>query len=445
MAEIPETSSSSGGASMTAGESTFCTCDPPESGMRLAIRNDASLRALGDRRAHSEGRMRIAVVGLGYVGLVTATCLARLGQRVAGIERDERRVAKLLAGEVPYYEPHLAPDLAAQLGSGALTFTSDPSAGLADAEMVMICVGTPSDPEGRADLKDVTSVVQSVGEHVNGDPVIALRSTVPVGTTRRLESELNAVRGRRGLTAVPIFANPEFLRTGRAIEDFLRPSRVVIGATGAVRPEAIDRLIALYAPLEAPVAVMDAESAELVKNASNTFLAMRISFVNELAALCDASGASIDAVVSGMAYDSRIGGQFMKPGLGYGGSCLPKDVRSLMAMGREHGLEMRLTRSIDDVNHGQVAAIVDRLEGLLGKPLSSARIGLLGLAFKPDTDDIRESAAIALGTELAGRGASVVACDPQAGDRGAEQLPGATLVDGPLAAANDADALVLAT
>jgi UDPglucose 6-dehydrogenase len=389
--------------------------------------------------------MRIAVVGLGYVGLVTATCVARLGQNVIGIERDRARLDTLLRGDVPYYEPHLAPDLAAQLAAGTLAFTNDPDEALGNADVVMICVGTPSDAEGRADLTDVLAVANVISERVHGDPVIALRSTVPVGTTRRVEEELNHARAARGLSPIRVFANPEFLRTGRAIEDFLRPTRVVIGSTDDQRTDPLERLIALYAPLEAPVVLMGAESAELVKNASNAFLAMRISFVNELAALCDASGASIDAVVEGMGMDPRIGSQFMRPGLGYGGSCLPKDVRSLRTMGRDRGLAMPLTEAVHAVNAAQVALVADRLETMLDRPMADARIAVLGLAFKPDTDDIRDSPAIAFAAELGRRGAAVVACDPQAASRAALVLPSLEVADDALSAASAADATVLAT
>jgi UDPglucose 6-dehydrogenase len=395
--------------------------------------------------AFGEECMRIAVVGLGYVGLVTASCLARLGQTVVGIERDERRLETLRNGDVPYYEPHLAPDLKAGLASGALTFTGDAAEGLRDADVVMICVGTPSDAEGRANLTDVLDVAHSIAEHVGGEPVIALRSTVPVGTTRRIEAEVNADRERRSLPPIRVFANPEFLRTGRAIEDWLRPTRVVIGTTGKAPPESIDRLMQLYGPLDAPILVTDAESAELVKNASNAFLATRISFVNELAALCEATGATIDSVVEGMAYDPRIGGQFMKPGLGFGGSCLPKEVRSMLAMGRDHELAMPLMTAVNDVNVGQVDAVADRLAELLDRPLAGARIAILGLAFKPDTDDIRESPPIALARELVDRGASVVACDPKAAERAAAVLPSLQIARDAAAAAAGADAIVLGT
>lgn len=389
--------------------------------------------------------MRVAVVGLGYVGLVTATCLARLGQTVVGLERDRERLKTLLAGEVPYFEPHLAPDLSAQLRTGNLEFTEDAGRALSDADVVMICVGTPSDEAGRANLSDVLAVTTTIGEAASNDPVVALRSTVPVGTTRRVQAMLNEARRARGLDAISVLANPEFLRTGRAIDDFLRPTRVVIGSTDDAGQHAIERLTTLYAPLEAPIVLMDAESAELVKNASNSFLAMRVSFVNELAALCDAAGASIDAVVEGMAHDPRIGGQFMRPGLGYGGSCLPKDVRSLMAMGRDRGLDMPLIHAVDSVNSAQVGTVADRLARLLQRPITGARIAVLGLAFKPDTDDIRDSAAIALATELQARGASVVATDPQARERVTTQRPSFEITNDALSAASGADAVVLAT
>ena len=389
--------------------------------------------------------MRIAVVGLGYVGLVTASCLARLGQTVVGIERDQRRLETLRNGDVPYYEPHLAPDLKSGLASRALAFTDDAAEGLKRADVVMICVGTPSDAEGRANLTDVLDVARSISKQVGGDPVIALRSTVPVGTTRRIEGELNDDRKRRSLRPIRVFANPEFLRTGRAIEDWLRPTRVVIGTTGDGSEAAVERLITLYGPLDAPILVTDAESAELVKNASNAFLAMRISFVNELAALCEATGATIDSVVEGMAYDPRIGGQFMKPGLGFGGSCLPKEVRSMLAMGHDRDLAMPLMTAVNDVNVAQVKAVADQLAEMLGRPLDGARVAILGLAFKPDTDDIRESPPIALAEELAGRGASVVACDPKASERAAAMAPSLEIAKDAAAAAAGADAVVLAT
>jgi UDPglucose 6-dehydrogenase len=389
--------------------------------------------------------MRVSVVGLGYVGLVTATCLARLGHMVVGLERDRTKMRALRAGKVPYYEPHLADDLRLQTMSGNLEFTTDPKSGLRDAEFVLICVGTPSDPTGHADLRDVLETTESVGTVIDQDPIVVLRSTVPVGTTRTVEQRLNEIRGQRGLEPIPVFANPEFLRTGRAIEDFLRPARVIIGRTDLGLDVFLESLRAFYAPLDAPVVVMNAESAELVKNASNAFLAARVSFVNELAALCDVTGASIDDVVGGMGLDPRIGSQFMRPGLGYGGSCLPKDVRSLIATADDHGLDAPLARAVDEVNRAQIGVVSDRIAASLGRPLDGARVAILGLAFKPDTDDIRESPALALASELHARGAVVTGCDPEAGARVDAAASWLEVTRQPLGAARGADAVVLAT
>ncbi|HXG39418.1 MAG TPA: UDP-glucose/GDP-mannose dehydrogenase family protein, partial [Candidatus Limnocylindrales bacterium] len=359
--------------------------------------------------------MRIVVVGLGYVGLVTATCLARLGHTVVGLEADSRKLAALGTGRVPFFEPNLDADLATQLAAGRLTFTDRADEALRIADAILICVGTPSTSSGRADLGAVDSVVAQIADHLTRRTVVVLRSTVPVGTTRRLEAVLNEALARRGGPGpVPVVANPEFLRTGRAVDDFLRPSRVVLGRTALATDADIDLLVALYRPLEAPILVFDAESAELTKNAANAYLAMRISFVNELAALCEAAGASIDSVVRGLSLDPRIGGEYFRPGLGYGGSCLPKDVRSLVSMGAERGVSMELARAIDRVNEHQPARAAARLAGEFGGSLQDRRIGLLGLAFKPETDDVRDSPAIALARELAAAGASVAACDPKA-------------------------------
>ena len=389
--------------------------------------------------------MQITVVGLGYVGLVTATCLARMGQQVLGLESDERKLRALEAGQAPYYEPHLQGELALQQLEGRLTFTSDPSLALRDPDIILICVGTPSRPSGDADLGAVDSVVASIGDHLQHRAVVALRSTVPVGTTRRVEAALNKRLGDRGgPDGIAVFANPEFLRTGRALDDFMHPSRVILGRTEQTSDDETEKLATLYRPLESPIFVFDAESAELVKNAANAYLATRISFINEIAGLCEATGASVDAVVQGVSADPRIGGDYIRPGIGYGGSCLPKDVRSLMAMGSERGLEMTFTRAVDAVNADQPARAVARLDtaldGIRGK-----RIGLLGLAFKAGTDDIRDSPALALADALRTAGADVVACDPQAGPASAAIAPWIEIRETPSEVAADADALVLST
>jgi UDPglucose 6-dehydrogenase len=389
--------------------------------------------------------MQIAVVGMGYVGLVTATCLARLGQDVVGLESDATKLAALADGRTPFFEPGLDGELATQRAAGRLRFTSDPAEALADATAVLVCVGTPSEASGRADLRAVHAVADTLGRHLGRRAVVALRSTVPAGTTRGVEARLNAALAERdGSGPVPVIANPEFLRTGRALDDFLRPSRVVLGRTELATDADVDLLAALYRPLGAPILVFDAESAELVKNAANAYLALRISFVNELARLCEASGASIESVIAGIAPDPRIGGDYLRPGLGYGGSCLPKDVRSLISMGEERSLPMGLARAVDRVNAEQPAGVVERLAEVLGG-LDGRRIALLGLAFKPDTDDIRDSPALVLARLLHERGAVVVGCDPHAGERALAELPWLELASGPGPAARNADAIVLAT
>jgi UDPglucose 6-dehydrogenase len=390
--------------------------------------------------------MQIAVIGLGYVGLVTATCLARLGQQVIGLEVDADKLRSLTRGEAPYYEPHLQPELTLQQAEGRLRFTVDASEALRDAEVVLVCVGTPSARDGGADLSAVNAVVDTLGSVLDHRVVVALRSTVPVGTTRQAERRLNdALSGRSLSMAVPVLANPEFLRTGRAIEDFLHPSRVIVGRAEHATEEDVELLSTLYRPLEAPILVVDAESAELTKNAANAYLATRISFINELALLCDASGAGIDDVLRGISSDPRIGGDYLRPGIGYGGSCLPKDVRSMIAMGRQHGLELALAGAVDGVNASQPGHAADRLQEALDGSLEGRRVALLGLAFKAGTDDVRDSPALALAAALRDRGATVVGCDPKAARPAVRHSPWLTICPGPAEAAADADAVVLST
>ena len=389
--------------------------------------------------------MQIAVIGLGYVGLVTAACLARLGHSVVGLESETTKVDALLNGGVPYFEPGMDAEVAAQREASRLRFTSDPDEALAGAEVILICVGTPSDPTGRADLSHVLAVTETLAQRLTGSPVVVLRSTVPVGTTRHIEGILNKSRGDSSERSIAIIANPEFLRTGRAIDDFLRPSRIILGRTDLANDRDVDVVRELYGSIVAPIIVTDSESAELVKNASNAFLATKISFVNELAQLCEATGASIDDVVAGVAADPRIGGEFLRPGLGYGGSCLPKDVRSLIAMGSDHGQPMKLAIAVDAVNREQPSRFVNALGQALGGDLTGRRIAILGLAFKPETDDIRDSPGVAFARAATDRGAQVVGVDPVAGQRVREREPWLEIAADPAAAAKGADALVLAT
>jgi UDPglucose 6-dehydrogenase len=394
--------------------------------------------------------MRVTVVGLGYVGLVTAACLARLGHRVVGLEIDETKLGQLMTGRVPYYEPGLDDEVERQWRAGNLTFVGLPSEAFRNPEAVLICVGTPSDEAGRADLQYVRAAAEAVGREIDIEagsrPVVALRSTVPAGTTRAVERQLNDALRARGVEAgVAVLTNPEFLRTGRAVEDFLRPTRVVVGRTELATDEDVDRLRALYQSMDAPMIVTDAESAELIKNAANAFLATKISFVNELAQLCAATGATVDDVIAGIATDPRIGGDFLRPGLGYGGSCLPKDVRSLISMGDQYGRPMQLAKSVDAINRDQPQRYVRALAEALGGSMGGRRIAVLGLAFKPDTDDLRDSPAIGLAKALTEAGAQVVGCDPVANAKAGAANPWLEIADTPEDAARGADAVVLAT
>jgi len=390
--------------------------------------------------------MRITVVGLGYVGLVTAACIARLGHDVIGLEKDERRTQTLLQGRVPYYEPGLEAEVAAQIESGRLRFTGDARVAINGAEVILICVGTPADASGRADLRHVLDVADTIANESVGRPIVLLRSTVPVGTTRRVERRLAEAARRAGnLDLIPVIANPEFLRTGRALDDFIRPTRIVVGRTEMTTDADLAVVATMYQAIEAPIIVTESESAELIKNASNAFLATRISFVNELAQLCQSTGASIDDVISGVAADPRIGGEFFRPGLGYGGSCLPKDVRSFISMGTEHGQAMVLASAVDSVNRDQPIRFIRVLEQAVGGELSGRKVALLGLAFKPDTDDIRDSPSLALARALRDRGCSVVGCDPHAGDNVRREEPWLEIAESPMSAVQDADVVVLAT
>ena len=390
--------------------------------------------------------MQIAVIGLGYVGLVTATCLARLGQHVVGLEVDAEKLRSLELGDAPYYEPHLQPELTLQQSEARLRFTLDPSEALREAEIVLVCVGTPSAPNGEADLSAVRAVFQTLGATLERPAVVALRSTVPVGTTRDVERSLNDALADRALPwSVPVFANPEFLRTGRAIEDFLHPSRVIVGRAERGTDKEVELLTTLYRPLEAPILIVDAESAELTKNAANAYLATRISFINELALLCDATGAGIDDVVRGISADPRIGGEYLHPGIGYGGSCLPKDVRSMIAMGRQRNVELTLAGALDADYGVRPVYPVDRLVGVRGVGLEVGQVALRRLAFKPGSDDVRDSPALALAAALRDRGATVVGCDPKAADAAVQHAPWLTICAGPSEAATGADAVVLTT
>lgn len=361
---------------------------------------------------HSTARgARIAVIGAGHVGLVVSACLAKLGCRVRCMDVDAARIEALAHGKVPFYEPGLAEAVIAGLASGSLAFTTRAADAVAGAGLVFMAVGTPQGLDGVPDMRYVFSAARAVGESATGPCTLVLKSTVPVGTARRVKAALKST----GCGNVRVIVNPEFLREGQAIHDFLEPDRVVIGTD---YPEDAGPLAALYASFigAAPVLIMDIASAEMAKHASNAFLATKLSFVNEVAALCDAAGADVEMVRQAVGLDHRIGKAYMAPGLGYGGSCLPKDLRALEALGEEHRLELQLLAAVKRVNAEQPARFVERIVERFSGSVNERRLAVWGLAFKPGTDDVRESPAIAVVRRLVACGASISAYDPRAID-----------------------------
>src|SRR5262245_11722811 len=389
--------------------------------------------------------IRITMVGTGYVGLVTGACLAEIGHRVMCTDIDSHKIVRLLRGELPFHEPGLAALLAANRARGRLSFEADPAPAVAEAQAVFLTVGTPPGPDGGADLSAVFAAsrpaIVQVRRH---DQVLVQKSTAPVGTARRLLQAL-AMRNGHG-PRLDLAVNPEFLSEGSAIEDFLHTCRIHIGA-GSSRAERVLR--AIYRPLAlrgAPLLVTDLESAEMIKYASNCFLATKISYINEIANLCETVGADARVVARGMGMDCRIGPKFLHPGPGFGGSCFPKDAHALVRFAAEKGERLRIAEAVLDVNEAQRERMVCKAEEATGG-LRARRIALLGLAFKPDTDDVRESPGLDLAGRLIERGATVVAHDPQAIENARATPVGRRLFYAPdaYAAVEHADAVMIVT
>lgn len=382
----------------------------------------------------------ICVVGAGHVGLVTAACLAKLGHRLICVDVDEERIEALRKGAVPFHEPGLDVLMARHTNSGALKFTTSYEEALAGADFIFIAVNTPSTPEGAADLRHVRRAVRQIGYALKeGHPIIVSKSTVPVGTSETLEHILRQEAGSLG--ELSVVSNPEFLREGTAIEDFLKPDRIVLGSRDG---EAARRVAELYSSIEAPVLITDPETAEMIKYASNAFLATKVSFINEIASICEGVGADVTLVAQGMGLDGRIGPQFLKAGIGYGGSCLPKDVKALAHMASIYGSHPQLLNAVLQINIDQRRRLVRRLRQTLGS-LEGAAVAVLGLAYKPDTDDLRDSPAIDIIRLLEYEGASVRVYDPVANENLAETLPDAVYSAGPYEAVEGCDAVVIAT
>jgi UDPglucose 6-dehydrogenase len=393
--------------------------------------------------------MKVTIFGTGYVGLVTGTCLAEMGNHVLCVDVDADKIARLERGEIPIFEPGLEPLVQRNHQAGRLAFSTDAKAAVAHGDTIFIAVGTPPDEDGSADLKYVLAVARSIGENLTGYAVVVDKSTVPVGTADRVRAEIDTALKKRGVEiAFDVVSNPEFLKEGNAVDDCMKPDRIVIGSSSS---RAIDLLKSLYAPFNRNhdrIVVMDERSAELTKYAANAMLATKISFMNEIANIAEHVGADVEMVRHGIGSDPRIGYSFIYPGTGYGGSCFPKDVQALERTAHANGYQARLLGAVEAVNRDQKRRLFELLTRHFGGHLSGTTIALWGLAFKPNTDDMREAPSRVLMEALWQAGAQVRAYDPQARGETARiygQRDDLVLCDDPWAALEGADALAVVT
>ena len=384
--------------------------------------------------------MNICVVGTGYVGLVTGAVFADLGNDVICVDKDRDKVAALKAGRMPIYEPGLEEMVARNVGDQRLSFTSDLAVGIRHSDVIFIAVGTPPKDTGETDLSQVEAVAAEIGRSMERYKVVVNKSTVPVGTGEFVREVI--AKHQASAIEFDVVSNPEFLREGSAIEDTLRPDRIVIGAP---TQQVAMTLVELYAPLERPMIITDLPSAEVIKYASNAFLAAKISFINAISNICEAAGADVTQVMKGMGLDARIGGAFLQAGLGYGGSCFPKDVDSLIHTAGRLGYDFKLLRSVVEINRERATHLVEAMAKVLG-PLEDLVIAVLGLAFKPNTDDMREAKSLEVIHLLDSAGARIRAYDPASMDNARRLLPASvTFSDSPYEAADGAHAVVLVT
>ena len=387
--------------------------------------------------------MKVAIIGTGYVGLVSGVCFSDFGHDVTCVDKDAAKIARLRAGEVPIYEPGLDVLLQRNAADGRLHFTTELAPAVAEADAVFIAVGTPSRRgDGHADLSYVMAAAEEIAAALTGYTVVVTKSTVPVGTNRKVAEVIRATRPEADFD---VASNPEFLREGAAVEDFMRPDRVVVGLES---DRAKTLMGELYRPLylrDFPVVYTDLESAEMIKYAANAFLATKISFINEIAALCERVGADVKAVSRGMGLDGRIGGKFLHAGPGYGGSCFPKDTRALARIGQEHGVPQRITETVIEVNEAIKRRMIDKVFELCDGALNGRTVAVLGVTFKPETDDMREAPSLTIVPALVGGGAKVRVVDPQGRREGEALLPGVEWHDDPYTAAEGADCLLILT
>ncbi len=387
--------------------------------------------------------MKIAMIGTGYVGLVSGVCFSDFGHEVICVDKDPAKIDMLNKGEVPIYEPGLDELMAKNVAAGRLSFSLDLAEAVAQSDAVFIAVGTPTRRgDGHADLTYVFAAAEEIAAAIEGYTVVVTKSTVPVGTNRRVKQIIHKARPD---LEFDVASNPEFLREGAAIDDFMRPDRVVVG----VQTDAASEVMAdIYRPLflrEFPIVTTDLESAEMIKYAANAFLATKITFVNEIAALCERVGADVKQVSKGIGLDGRIGNKFLHAGPGYGGSCFPKDTKALARIGQEHGLPMQITETVITVNEEMKRRMIDKIMDMCGGSVNGKTIAVLGVTFKPNTDDMRDAPSLTIVPALVGGGAKVRVVDPQGRHEGEALLPGTHWADDPYKAAQNADAVVLLT
>ncbi len=386
--------------------------------------------------------MRVSVIGTGYVGLVTGTCLAETGNEVICVDIDDKKVEKMQNGEVPIYEPHLDIIFERNIRAKRLKFTTSLQVGLDHGDIVFLALPTPEDEDGSADLKYVLGVAEDIGKLITEYKVIVGKSTVPVGTSELVKKAI----AKNAKCEFDVVSNPEFLREGFAVDDFLKPERIVVGSSSERATKQIQKLFKPFVRSGNPVIIMDEKSAELTKYAANSYLATKITFMNEIANFCERVGADVDKVRIGMGTDSRIGKRFLFPGIGYGGSCFPKDVKALHKSGKDVEYDFKILNSVIEVNKMQKVILLPKIKEYFGEDLSGLKFGIWGLAFKPETDDIRDAPSLDVIDELLKSGASVIAFDPEAMNNVQKKLGDKiSFAQGMYGALEDADALIICT
>ena len=384
--------------------------------------------------------MNITVVGTGYVGLVTGACFANAGNKVTCLDSDSQKIESLNRGEAPFFEPGLSELMTRSIEAERLQFTDNPATAYEQANVIFICVGTPTDGGGKCDLSQIKSVARDISTYIhqcNDTPLIVVKSTVPVGTTQSVASTIEG--------NFSIANNPEFLREGNALDDFMRPDRVVCGVEDEHAQEVLQQLYAPFVGQGRPLLFFDIQSSEMVKYASNAMLACKISFINEIASLCERNGADIDHVRTGMCADSRIGNQFFNPGIGYGGSCFPKDTLAVMEMGEDTNAPCLVNTAVHELNQRQRVWFAKRILDHFENNLTGKKIAMWGLAFKPRTDDVRDAPSIDIAKTLLDAGAEVIGFDPEAWETFQSEVPDVTIAMDMYAALDQADAVVICT